>query len=71
MANGGQEVRTYDYIQDQVIEHRKGGGTVQNLQRFMHGSEKLEQVQENLLKEQTCSTLMEEINQYATESVKN
>ncbi|CAH1639871.1 unnamed protein product [Spodoptera littoralis] len=71
MANGGQEVRTYDYLQDQVTEHRRGGGTVQNLQRFMQGNEKLEQVQENLLKEQTCQTLMDEINQYAAESVKN
>ncbi|KAH9641740.1 hypothetical protein HF086_003866 [Spodoptera exigua] len=70
-ANEGQEVRTYDYLQDEVTEHRRGGGTVQNLQRFMEGSETLEQVQENFLREQTCQTLMEEINQYVAESVKN
>lgn len=63
-SNRNEKIRTYNYPQDRVTEHREGGSTMHNLQGFMEGGEQLEQLQEALLRQQRHQTLMEEINEF-------
>lgn len=64
-SNRNEKIRTYNYPQDRVTEHREGGGTVHNLKGFLEGDGQLEELQYSLLRAQKHQTLLEEINRYA------
>ncbi|XP_075975225.1 mitochondrial translation release factor 1 [Anticarsia gemmatalis] len=63
-SNRNEKIRTYNYPQDRVTEHREGGGTVHNLKGFMEGGEPLEKLHESLLNQQRHQILMEEIQEF-------
>ncbi|KAJ8735746.1 hypothetical protein PYW07_007366 [Mythimna separata] len=64
-SNRNEKIRTYNYPQDRVTEHREGGGSVHNLQGFMSGDAQLEQMQDNLLRAQKRQEFLEEISRVA------
>ncbi|CAH1639872.1 unnamed protein product [Spodoptera littoralis] len=64
-SNRNEKIRTYNYPQDRVTEHRDGGGTVHNLKGFMEGDSQLEELQHSLLRAQKRQILLEEINRFA------
>lgn len=66
-GNRNEKIRTYNYPQDRVTEHREGGGTQHNLKTFMEGGEQLEKLQENLIREQRYQDVMENIKDFTKE----
>lgn len=43
-SNRNEKIRTYNYNQDRITDHRIEGGTVHNLKGFLHGGHELEQM---------------------------
>lgn len=62
-----EKVRTYNYNQDRVTDHRLQNGTVYNLPEFMQGGIALEKLEERLHKDMQMKTLLEVINKLETQ----
>lgn len=62
-----EKVRTYNYNQDRVTDHRLQNGTLYNLSEFMQGGVALEKLEERLHKDIQMKTLLEVINKLETQ----
>ncbi|XP_050080653.1 peptide chain release factor 1-like, mitochondrial [Anopheles maculipalpis] len=57
-----EKIRTYNYNQDRITDHRIEGGTAHNLKGFLEGGEQLDELIEKLQRSQRQKQLMEIIN---------
>lgn len=57
-----EKIRTYNYPQDRITDHRVEGGTTHNLKVFMQGGPQLNDMIEKLRKDHRKKQLMEIIN---------
>lgn len=62
MKYRNEKVRTYNYNQDRVTDHRLQNGTLHNLSEFMQGGVALEKLEEKLHKDMQMKTFSEIIN---------
>lgn len=67
MKSRNEKVRTYNYNQDRVTDHRLQNGTLYNLPEFMQGGVALEKLEERLHKDIQMKTLLEIINKLQTQ----
>lgn len=63
-----EKVRTYNYNQDRVTDHRLQNGTFYNLLEFMQGGVALEKLEERLYKDIQMKTFLEIINKLETQT---
>uniref|UniRef100_A0A182JUN5 Prokaryotic-type class I peptide chain release factors domain-containing protein n=1 Tax=Anopheles christyi TaxID=43041 RepID=A0A182JUN5_9DIPT len=57
-----EKIRTYNYNQDRITDHRIEGGTAHNLKGFLEGGEQLDEMIEKLRRSQRRKQLMDIIN---------
>ncbi|XP_052873103.1 peptide chain release factor 1-like, mitochondrial [Anopheles cruzii] len=57
-----EKIRTYNYNQDRITDHRLEGGTVHNLKGFLEGGAQLDDMIEKLHRSRRHAQLMEIIN---------
>ncbi|XP_049878575.1 peptide chain release factor 1-like [Pectinophora gossypiella] len=57
-----EKIRTYDFCEQVVMEHRGDASARYNLEGFMQGKDYLESLQDNLLREQRYQALMADID---------
>ncbi|XP_049291960.1 peptide chain release factor 1-like, mitochondrial [Anopheles funestus] len=57
-----EKIRTYNYNQDRITDHRIEGGTAHNLKGFLEGGEQLDDMIEKLRRSQRRKQLMDIIN---------
>ncbi|XP_053678966.1 peptide chain release factor 1-like, mitochondrial [Anopheles nili] len=57
-----EKIRTYNYNQDRITDHRLEGGTTHNLKGFLEGSEQLDDMIEKLRSSQRRKQLMDIMN---------
>ncbi|CAF4795837.1 unnamed protein product [Pieris macdunnoughi] len=67
-SNRNEKIRTYNYPQDRVTEHREGGVNIPSLKIFMEGGEQLEKLQESLLRQQRYEILAAEVNEFISKN---
>ncbi|CAH4031325.1 unnamed protein product [Pieris brassicae] len=67
-SNRNEKIRTYNYPQDRVTEHREGGVNIPSLKIFMEGGEQLEKLQESLLRQQRYDILAAEVNDFISKN---
>ncbi|KAK0182552.1 hypothetical protein PV327_000680 [Microctonus hyperodae] len=64
MSSRNEKIRTYNYSQDRITDHRLTNGTLHNLKGFMEGGECLENLQERLQKLYQLKLIREAIEKY-------
>ena len=57
-----EKIRTYNFNQDRITDHRIEGGTAHNLKGFLEGGEQLDDMIEKLRRSQRRKQLMDIIN---------
>lgn len=62
MGNRNEKIRTYNFNQDRVTDHRIGDGTCHNISGFMEGGEQLQELGEKLQWNLQKSILLDAIN---------
>uniref|UniRef100_A0A182P1D5 Prokaryotic-type class I peptide chain release factors domain-containing protein n=1 Tax=Anopheles epiroticus TaxID=199890 RepID=A0A182P1D5_9DIPT len=60
-----EKIRTYNYNQDRITDHRIEGGTAHNLKGFLEGGEQLDEMIEKLRRSERRKQLMDIINREA------
>lgn len=61
-SNRNEKIRTYNYNQDRITDHRIEGGTMHNLKGFLHGGHELDQMISRLNAHLRRKNLLEIIN---------
>lgn len=64
--NRNEKIRTYNYFQDRITDHRISNGTVHNLEEFLDGGEDLERLIKRIATEYRRVKLIELIDNYET-----
>ncbi|XP_036321800.1 peptide chain release factor 1 isoform X1 [Rhagoletis pomonella] len=64
--NRNEKIRTYNFVQDRITDHRIANGTVHNLEEFFEGTEDLERLIQRIAIEFRRAKLTELINNFET-----
>ncbi|CAD6997893.1 peptide chain release factor 1-like, mitochondrial [Ceratitis capitata] len=62
--NRNEKIRTYNFVQDRITDHRITNGTVHNLKEFLDGGEDLERLIQRVANEYRRAKLIDLINDF-------